>query len=69
MGRILDEAEAFKAARYFIEQFNDREKSDALLLLINWMTAPPEEPTQTYDPAQWYDWVASVDRVVAERDA
>jgi hypothetical protein len=26
------------------------------------------DPLETADPAQWHDWVACVDRVVAERE-
>jgi hypothetical protein len=25
------------------------------------------DPLETDDPAQWHDWVASVDRVIADR--
>jgi hypothetical protein len=62
---MLTEVEAFKAARYFIEQFNEREKSDALALLIGWMEPWADEPTETRDPAQWHDWVDSVDRALS----
>lgn len=65
--RTLTEIEAFTAARFFIEQFNEREKSDALTLLVHWMEADADDPTKTHDPAQWHDWVRSVDRVLAER--
>jgi hypothetical protein len=68
---MLTEREAFRAARYFIEQFNEREQSDALMLLVVWMTEGtwPQDRLMTSDPAQWHDWVASVDRVVADRSA
>jgi hypothetical protein len=67
--RVLTEREAFRAARYFFEQFNERERSDALMLLIAWMEEGTwdYDPLATSDPAQWHDWVASVDRVIAER--
>ena len=67
--RMLTEREAFHAARYFLEKFNERERSDALMLLIGWMREGSwdHDPLETDDPAQWHDWVASVDRVVAER--
>jgi hypothetical protein len=67
--RMLSEREAFRAARYFIEQFNEREKSDALTLWIGWMDEGTwdSDPSQTADPAQWHDWVASVDRVIEQR--
>ena len=67
--RMLSEREAFRAARYFIQQFNEREKSDALMLWIGWMEEGQwdGDSLQTADPAQWDDWVASVDRVIAER--
>jgi hypothetical protein len=67
--RTLSEREAFRAARFFLEQYNEREKSESVALLISWM----EEDTwahgagETVDPAQWHDWVASVDRVVGQR--
>jgi hypothetical protein len=35
--RLLSEREAFRAARYFLEQFNEREKSDRFSMLIGWM--------------------------------
>ena len=35
--RMLTERQAFRAARYFIEQINEREKSDALMLWLGWM--------------------------------
>jgi hypothetical protein len=67
--RMLTEREAFRAARYFLEQFNEREHSQAVMLLIGWMEEGSWEhdALETDDPAQWHDWVASVDRVVAER--
>ena len=61
---MLSERQAFRAARFFLEQFNERERSDALLLLVHWMDFAPDQTT--YDPAQWADWVASVDRALAE---
>ena len=67
---MLTEREAFRAARYFIEQFNERERSEALMLWIGWMDEGTwTDPLETADPAQWHDWVASVDRVLSERDA
>ena len=67
--RTLSEREAFRAAKYFIEQFNEREKSDAMYLLTAWMREGIwSDPRETADPAQWYDWVESVNRVIAERD-
>lgn len=67
--RMLTEREAFRAARYFIEQFNEREKSEILMLWVQWMDEDtwPTDPLVTADPAQWHDWVASVDRVIADR--
>jgi hypothetical protein len=39
------------------------------MLLIGWMEEGtwPGDPGMTRDPAQWRDWVSSVDRVMAER--
>ena len=67
--RTLSEREAFRAARVFLEQFNGREHSEAILLLISWMEEDSwdHDPLETSDPAQWADWVASVDQVIAER--
>ncbi len=67
--RTLTEREAFRAARYFLEQFNAREHSDAVMMLIAWMEEGTWEhnPGDTSDPAQWHDWVACVDRVIADR--
>jgi hypothetical protein len=67
--RTLTEREAFRAARYFLEQFNQRERSDALDLLVSWMQEGTWEhdPGETLDPAQWYDWASCVDRVISER--
>jgi hypothetical protein len=69
--RILSEREAFRAARYFLTQFNDREHSEALMLLIGWMEEGTwnHDPGETVDPAQWHDWVACVDKVIAERSS
>lgn len=68
--RTLSEREAFHACRYFLEQFNEREKSLMLDLLIHWMSEGvwKRDPLMTSDPAQWHDWVACVDRVIAERE-
>jgi hypothetical protein len=40
-----------------------------MLLLISWMSVGDWEhdPLETWGPAQWDDWVASVDRVIADR--
>jgi len=69
--RTLSEREAFRAARYFLQQFNEREHSDRIMLLIGWMEEGTWEgdPGMTDDPAQWHDWVACVDRVLSERSA
>lgn len=67
--RSLTEVDVFRAARYFIEQFNERENSDALTLLVHWMDSNGGDPRETNDPAQWHDWVGSVNRVLAERRA
>ena len=65
--RLLTEREAFRAARYFIEQFNEREQSDRLRLWVGWMAEGTwSDPLETADPAQWHDWVAAVDRVLRE---
>lgn len=69
--RMLTEREAFRAARCFVAQFNDREKSEGLQILVHWMEEGtwPDDPLQTADPAQWHDWVHCVDRVLADRKA
>ena len=66
--RSLTEREAFRAARYFIEQLNERERSEGLELLVGSMSEGTwDDPLETSDPAQWYDWVKSVDRVLSDR--
>ena len=67
--RQLTEREAFRAARYFLQQFNDRDHSERISQLIGWMDQGTwlGDPDATSDPAQWFDWVACVDRVLAER--
>lgn len=69
--RTLTEREAFRAARYFLEQYNEREKSESVELLIGWMEEGtwPHDPAATADPAQRHDWTSAVDRVVSERDS
>jgi hypothetical protein len=64
--RSLTEREAFRAARHFLEQFNAREKSGVLALLVSWMTEGgwEHDPLETADPAQWQDWVRWVDQVI-----
>lgn len=57
----------FTAARYFIERSNEREKSEALVLLGHWMAPQAADPKDTNDPAQWDDWRACVDRVLGGR--
>ncbi|MBX3314509.1 MAG: hypothetical protein KF906_09335 [Actinobacteria bacterium] len=67
--RMLTEREAFRAARIFLERFNERERSTAIDLLVAWMGEGSwRDPLETSDPAQWYDWVAAVDRVVLDRE-
>ena len=55
--RTLTEREAFRAARYFLEQFNECEHSEAIMLWIGWMEEDTwdSEPLVTADPAQWDD--------------
>ena len=69
--RVLTQREAVKAARYFLEQFNEREKSEGIELLIGWMTRDRGSTIRWRHqiPAQWHDWVTTpvVDRVMAER--
>ena len=67
--RMLTEREAFRAARCFIQQFNEREQSDSLGLWVGWMeeSTSPGDPEVTADPAQWHDWVRCVDKVLAGR--
>lgn len=69
MSRTLDEREAFRACREFLSQYNQREKSEALDQLIRWMGEGSWEhdALETADPAQWHDWVRSVDQVVGQR--
>lgn len=66
--RTLTEREAFRAAREFLIQWNEREKSDGVWLLIGDMEEGSWEhaPLETSDPAQWHDWVKSVDKVLSD---
>jgi hypothetical protein len=66
--RLLREREAFRAFRQFLQRFNEREKSEAIELLIGWMEEGswPQFPLETRDPAQWHDSVKSVDELVGQ---
>lgn len=68
MDRTLSEREAFRAVRCFLEQYNEREKSESLAQLIRWMEEGTWEHDafESADPAQWHDWVACVDRVLPD---
>ena len=64
-GRALSELQAFRAARLFLESFNEREGSEAIALLVTWTAEHGDAPVSA-DPAQWHDWMEAVDRVLAE---
>jgi hypothetical protein len=66
--RLLVNEKRFRACRQFLQRFNEREKSEAIELLIGWMEegSRPQSPLETRDPAQWHDWVKSVDELVGQ---
>jgi hypothetical protein len=62
--------QAFQAMRHFLEQFNEREHSESIVLLLDWMTQGTwADPQMTADPAQWHDWLASVERALSGSDS
>jgi hypothetical protein len=53
--------QGYVAAYYFIRQFYERDgrKPESMFLLLSWMEL--EGPRMSSDPAQWEDWMRSVD--------
>ncbi len=67
---MLTVVQAFRAMRYFLEQYNQRERSESVGQLVRWTEQGTwEDPESTADPAQWFDWVAAVERALAEPSA
>lgn len=67
--QLMTVEQAFRACREFIRQFNERERSETLTLLVeSWMEqgVSDHDPLETGDPAQWHDWLSSVERTLAE---
>jgi hypothetical protein len=67
---MLTVQQAFQAMRYFLEQYNEREprhRKESIDQLLGWMTQDSwTDPQITADPAQWHDWLASVERALRE---
>ena len=61
---LLTVDQAYLAAYQFIRQFYERDggKPESMFLPMSWMEL--ERPRQSYDPAQWSDWMKSVDRAL-----
>jgi len=60
--------QAFEAMRTFLAQFNEREppeRRETILFLLQWTVRSAHADGMTSDPAQWADWEAAVDRVLA----
>jgi hypothetical protein len=62
--QLLTVDQAYLAAYQFIRQFYERDgrKPKTMFLLMSWMEM--EHPRQSDDPAQWSDWMKSVDRAL-----
>jgi hypothetical protein len=52
--------QGYLAAYYFIRQFYERDgrKPESMFFLLAWMQLAG--PRMSSDPAQWFDWTASV---------
>lgn len=63
--QLLTVDQAYVAAYGFVRQFYERDgrKPESMFHLLRWMKL--ERPRQSDDPAQWFDWVASVERALA----
>jgi hypothetical protein len=58
MQEMLTPIEAFESMRSFLTQFNEREASEAIEMLLGWTEIAGDGAT--CDPAQWSDWESSV---------
>jgi len=63
---LLTLDQAYLAAYCFIRQFYERDATTpaSMFHLLAWMDL--EGDRQTHDPAQWHDWLQSVDRVLTD---
>jgi hypothetical protein len=58
----LSVEQAFRAKRYFLKQFDERDHSENIAMLLRWTELDPTNGGVTYDPAQWHDWLAAIER-------
>jgi hypothetical protein len=58
--------EAYRAAYYFVLQYYGRERITPFMLMLSSMKL--EGKRQTSDPAHWDDWLASVEKALANLD-
>jgi len=56
--------QGYAAAYYFIRQFYERDsrKPESMFFLLSWMEL--EGPRMSGDPAQWHDWLRSVEKAL-----
>jgi hypothetical protein len=58
--------EACRAAYYFVLQYYGRERITPFMLMLTSMKL--EGKQETNDPAHWHDWLASVEKALADPD-
>ena len=65
--QLLTVDQAYLAAYQFLRQFYERDgrKPESMFLLLSWMEL--EHPRMSSDPAQWDDWVKSVEAALARQ--
>jgi hypothetical protein len=65
--QLLTVDQAYLAAYQFIRQFYERDgrKPESMFLLLSWMEL--EHPRMSSDPAQWDDWLKSVEAALAQQ--
>jgi hypothetical protein len=64
--QVLTVDQAYLAAYEFIRQFYERDsrKPVSMFHLLSWMQM--EQPRESSDPAQWYDWLTSVGTAISQ---
>ena len=67
--QLLTVDQAYLAAYQFIRQFYERDgrKPDSMFLLLLWMQL--DAPRMSMDPAQWHDWIASIEKALELGDS
>jgi hypothetical protein len=65
---LLTLDQAYRAAYYFIRQYYERDalKPESMFFLLVWMQL--DAPRSSSDPAQWHDWLRSVEKSLAGED-